>query len=131
MHETKLIHNLIYYTFLRGKSHNTSKSYIHINDQLTSPYFLNYGYRLKWEYTLGTLRNFDPIKNYYIFQPKDSPERPLMVLLEALEPCEEYHVYHLEGRVTNRAFTNRINFNNERTTVKASITDIPLKDITN
>ena len=141
VHKTKLIHNLIYYTFLRDKSNDTSRSYIHINDQLTSPYFLNYGYRLKWEYTLGTLRNFDPIKNYYIFQPKDSPERPLLVPLEALEPCEEYHVYHLEGSVTNRAFTNRINFNNERTktelehelcnTVKASITDIPLKDLTN
>ena len=141
VNETKLIHNLIYYTFLRDKSNNTSRNYIHINDQLTSPYFLNYGYRLKWEYTLGTLRNFDPIKNYYIFQPKNSPERPLMVPLEALEPCEEYHVYHLEGSVTNRAFTKRINFNNERTktelehelcnTVKASITDIPLKDLTN
>ena len=90
---------------------------------------------------MGTLSNFDLIKNYYIFQPKDSPERPLMVPLEALEPCEEYHVYHLEGSLTNRAFTNRINFNNERTktelehelcnTMKASITDIPLKDLTN
>ena len=69
VHETKLIHNLIYYTFLRDKSNNTSRSYIHINDQLTSPYFLNYGYRLKCEYTLGTLRIFDPIMNYYIFQP--------------------------------------------------------------
>ena len=141
VNETTLIHNLICYTFLRDKNNKTSRSYIHINDQLTSPYFLNYGYRLKREYTLGTLRNFDPIKNYYIFQPKDTPERPLMVPLEALEPCEEYHVYHLEGSVTNRAFTNRINFNNERTktelehklcnTVKASITDIPLKDLTN
>ena len=63
---------------------------------------------------IGTLRNFDPIKNYNFFQPKDSPERPLIVPLEALEPCEEYHGYHLEGSVTNRAFTNRINFNNER-----------------
>ena len=141
VHETKLIHNLIYYTFLRDKNHNTSKSYIHINDQLTSPYFLNYGYRLKWEYTLGTLRNFDPIIIYYVFQPKDAPERPPMVTLEALQPCEEYHVYHLEGSVTNRAFTNRINFNNERkttelvqelcNTVKASLTDIPIHDITN
>ena len=91
VHETKLIHNLIYYTFLRDKNHNTSKSYIHINDQLTSPYFLNYGYRLKWEYTLGTLRIFDPIKNYYIFQPEDASERPLMVPLEAITlrgiPC--------------------------------------------
>ena len=63
VHETKLIHNLIYYTFLREKNTNTIKSYIHINDQLTSPYFLNYGYKLKWNYTIGTLRNFDPSKN--------------------------------------------------------------------
>ena len=43
VHETKMIHNLIYYTFFRDKEHYTEKSYIHINDQLTSPFFLNYG----------------------------------------------------------------------------------------
>ena len=32
VHETKLVHNLIYYTFLRDKNKNTTKSYIHIND---------------------------------------------------------------------------------------------------
>ena len=139
VHETKLIHNLIYYTFLRDKQHTESKSYVHINDQLTSPYFLNYSYKLKWDYTIGTLRNFDPIKNYYVFQPKDAPERPLMVPLEAIEPCEEYHVYHLTGSVTNKAITNRINFNNERkitdtereicNALQASITETPLKEI--
>ena len=113
VHETKLIHNLIYYTFLRDKNKNTTKSYIHINNQLTSPYFLNYGYKVKWEYTIGTLRNFNPVKNYYIFQPKEVPERPLIVPIEALEPCEEYHIYHLEGSVTNRAVLNRIHFNND------------------
>ena len=132
---------MIYYTFLRDKNINTTKSHIHINDQLTSPYFLNYGYKLKWDYTIGTLRNFDPIKNYYIFQPKETSERPLIVPIEALEPCEEYHTYHLEGSVTNRAFINVIQFNNERkvtdiekeirNTVKASITDVPNHKITN
>ena len=141
VHETKLIHNLIYYTFLRDKQHTESKSYVHINDQLTSPYFLNYSYKLKWEYTIGTLRNFDPIKNFYVFQPKDAPERPLMVPLEAIEPCEEYHVYHLTGSVTNKAITNRLNFNNERkipdtereicNALQASITETPLKEIVN
>ena len=142
VHETKkLIHNLIYYTFLRDKNMNTTKSYIHINDQLTSPYFLNYGYKLKWNYTIGTLPNFDPIKNYYIFQSKEAPERPLIAPIEALEPCEEYHTYHLEGSVTNKAFSNKIQFKNElkvtetekeiRSTVKASITDVPTDDITN
>ena len=141
VHETKLIHNLIYYTFLRDKQNSESKSYVHINDQLTSPYFLNYSYKLKWEYTIGTLRNFDPIKNYYVFQPRDAPERPLMVPLEAIEPCEEYHVYHLTGSVTNKAITNRLNFNNERkiqdtereicNALQASITETPLKEIVN
>ena len=74
VNETKPVHNLIYYTFLLDKNKNTTKSYIHINDQLTSPYFLNYGYRLKREYTIGKLRNFGPVKNYYIFQPKEAPE---------------------------------------------------------
>ena len=119
VHEKKLIHNLIYYTFLRDKNINTTKSYIHINDQLISAYFLNYGiirdyiYGIIWDYTIGTLRNFDPIKNYYNFEPKEAPERLLIVPIEALEPCEEYHTYHLEGSVTNRAFINRIQFNNE------------------
>ena len=141
VHETKLIHNLIYYTFLRDKQHTESKSYVHINDQLTSPYFLNYSHKLKWNYTIGTLRNFDPIKNYYVFQPKDAPERPLMVTLEAIEPCEEYHVYHLTGSVTNKAITNRLNFNNERkipdtereicNALQASITETPLREIVN
>ena len=49
VHETKLIHNLIYYTFFRDKVHNTHKSYIHVNDQLASPYCLNYGNRVKWD----------------------------------------------------------------------------------
>ena len=108
---------------------------------MTSPYFLNYGYKIKWEYTTGTLRNFDPIKNYYIFQPKEAPERPLIVPLESLEPCEEYHAYHLEGSVANRALLNRIKFHNGRKTadfeneirkaIKASITEIDISDITN
>ena len=68
-------------------------------------------------------------------------ERPLMVPFEALEPCEEHHTYHMEGSVTNRAFSNRFQFNNERKvtdlqkelrkTVKASITETNIIYITN
>ena len=63
-----------------------------------------------------------------------------MVPLEALEPCEEYHTYHLEGSITNRAFINIKQFNKERkttdmeknirNTVKASITEITINEIT-
>ena len=140
VYETKLIHKLIYYTLFRDRANYTDKNYIHINDQLTSPYFLNYVYKLKWEYTTGTLRNFDPIKNCYIFQSKEAPERPLIVPLESPKPCEEYHTYHLEGSVANQAFFNRIQFHNGRKTtdfeqeirkaIKASITEVDISDIT-
>ena len=82
----------------------------------------------------------DPIKNYYIFQPKETPEKPFIVPLEALEPCEQYHTYHLEGTVTNQAFLNVIQFHKGRKTtefekeirrtVKASITGISIDEIT-
>ena len=62
-----------------------------------------------------------------------------MVPLEALQPCDEYHTYHVEGSVTNRAFSNRIQYNNERKatylekeirkSVKASITEINVNEI--
>ena len=107
---------------------------------MTSPYFPNYSYKLKFDYTAGTLRNFDHIKNYFIFQPENAPERPLIKPLEALEPCEEYHTYHLEGGVTNQALLNRVEFHTERKTtdlekevqkaVKPSITNISIDDIT-
>ena len=47
----------------------------------------------------GTLRDFDPVKNYYIFQPIENPERPLIVPIEVLEPAENYHTYHINGSV--------------------------------
>ena len=135
----KLIHNLIYYTFFRDKANYTRKSYILINHQLTSPYFFNYGHKLKCDYTDGTLRNFDSIKIFYIFQPKYASERPLIMPLEALEQREDYHTYHLEGSVTNQAFLNRVEFHTERTNtdlenrsqkaVKASIAKISIDNL--
>ena len=47
----------------------------------------------------GTLRNFDPVKNYYIYQPQENTERPIIILIEALEPVENYHSFHIEGSV--------------------------------
>ena len=62
-----------------------------------------------------------------------------MVPLEALQPCEEYHTYHLEGSVTKRAFSNRIQYNNERQatdlekelrkTVKSTLKEISVNEI--
>ena len=97
IHETKLIHNLIYYTYLRDNlSH---KKFIYVNNQMTSPYFMKFENIIKNKYMKGTLRNFDPVKNYYIFQPIENPERPFIVPIEVLEPAENYHTYHINGSV--------------------------------
>ena len=47
----------------------------------------------------GTLRNYDPVKNYYIFPPIEHPDRPHIVPIETLEPCKNYHSYHIHGSV--------------------------------
>ena len=63
---------------------------------MTSPYFMKFAYIIKNKYMKSTLRNFDPVKNYYIFQPVEYPERPLLVPIETLEPAENYHTYQTQ-----------------------------------
>ena len=58
----------------------------------------------------GTLGDFDPIKNNYIFGTKWATERRLIVLIEALTQCEEYHSYHIEDSVGNEAVKIHIEF---------------------
>ena len=101
---------------------------------------MKYCYKLNWDYTIKTLRNFEPVKNYYIFQPNYAPERPLIVPLEARQPFEKYHTYHLEGTVTNRVIHNKVEFHTERETtdfekqirkvVQASIAKISINNLT-
>ena len=71
VHENKLIHNLIYYTYLRDNLPH--EYFLYINDQMTSRYFMKFAYTIKDKYMKGTLRNFDPVQNYYIFQPIENP----------------------------------------------------------
>ena len=71
---------------------------------------MKFAYIIKDKYMKGTLRNFDPVKNYYIFQPIENPERPLMVPIEALEPAENYHTYHIHGSVPAKPVKNIIEY---------------------
>ena len=59
---------------------------------MTSPYFMKFAYNIKNKYMKGTLRIFDPVKNYYILQPLKYP-----VPIETLEPAENYHTYQIQG----------------------------------
>ena len=47
----------------------------------------------------GALRTFDPIKNYYVFQPIENLERPIVVPIETLEPTEKYRSLHIQCSV--------------------------------
>ena len=92
------VHNLIYYTYLKNNN-LPHENFIYINDQLTSPYFLKYAYTIKPQYMKGTLRNFDPVKKFYTYQPLEKPERLLIIPIEALEPAENYHSFHIESSI--------------------------------
>ena len=59
------------------------------NTNLTSPYYLNYSYTIHSDFCEVTLRNFDPIKNYYIFSPMYSKtNRPILVPIMYLRCVE-------------------------------------------
>ena len=59
------------------------------NTKLISPYYMNYSYIIQPNYCEGTLRNFDPIKNYFIFSPLyTKTNRPILVPIEYLQCAE-------------------------------------------
>ena len=59
------------------------------NTKSTSPYYMNYSYIIQPNYCEGTLRNFDPIKNYFIFSPfYTKTNRPILVPIEYLQCVE-------------------------------------------
>ena len=69
---------------------------MHMNSRLqyattkfTSPYYMNYSYIIQPNYCKGTLRNFDPIKNYFIFsQLYTKANHPILVHIEHLQCVE-------------------------------------------
>ena len=54
----------------------------------TSPNYPHFAYKLNPRLRLGTIRIFDPVKNYVVFQPLEKPTRPFFVPIEALLPQE-------------------------------------------
>ena len=59
------------------------------NTKLTFPYYMNYSYIKQPNYCVGTLRKFDPIKNYFIFSPLYAKtNRPIPIPIEYLQCVE-------------------------------------------
>ena len=75
LNRVKMLHTKHNYLFVQHHYQYTNPI-IHINTRLryantklTSPYYMNYSYIIQPNYCGGTLRNFDPINNYFIFSP--------------------------------------------------------------
>ena len=92
LNKVKLLHTIHNYLSVQQHFHRTN-SLIHINsrlqyanNKLTSPYYFNYSYMIHPTYCEGTLRNFDPIKNYFLFSPLYAKTNcPIIVPIEYLK----------------------------------------------
>ena len=72
------------------------------NTKLTSTYYMNYIYIIQATYCEGTLRNFDPIKIYFLLLPLYAKtNRPLLVPIKYLK-C-------VEGAVTKCMYVHSFN----------------------
>ena len=60
------------------------------NHKVTSPFSYQSHYSFKHLFTIGTLRNYDPVKQYYILITYHDPTRPLFVPQETLIINEDF-----------------------------------------
>ena len=95
----KQTHTYTYYKFIRNhfNLHTSSRQPHHrfqfINSKYTSQFFLNFTYCIKNTNFQGTIRNYDPITQMYIFCPHTKTfnveeSRPLIVPNEYIQPVE-------------------------------------------
>ena len=77
------------------------------NTKLSSPYYMNYSYIIQPIYCEGTLRNFDPIKNYFIFSPLyTKTNRPILVPIEFLQCVEGVATKSTYGHTFNLLYSD-------------------------
>ena len=102
VNRVKRLHTMYNYLYVQHQFQHTNQI-IHINSRLqyakkgmqkantklTSPYYMNYSHIIQSNYCEGTLRNFDPIKNYSIFSPLYAKtNRPILVPIGYLQCVE-------------------------------------------
>ena len=95
VNRVKMLHLIHNYIFVQHHFHRTNPI-IHLNSRLqyantklTSPYYMNYGYIIQPNYCVGTLRNFNPIKNCFLCSPLYAEtNRPILVPIENLQCVE-------------------------------------------
>ena len=80
-YQIKKAHHITYQKFLQYKEPD---NYIFFNSKYTSPFTFNSEYLIDHTKTKGKLRNYDPLKQSFLFLPNDNPKRPIIVPQEYL-----------------------------------------------
>ena len=77
----KKSHHVTYQKFLQYKE---SENYLFFNSKNTSPFTLNAEYLIDHTKIKGKLKNYDPLKQSFLFLPNENPKRPIIVSQEDL-----------------------------------------------
>ena len=80
-YQIKKAHHMIYQKFFQYKEPD---NYIFFNSKYTSPFIFNSEYLIDHIKTKGKLRNYDPLKQCFLFLLNDNPKRPIIVPQEYL-----------------------------------------------
>ena len=108
VNKVKMLHTVHDYLFVQHHFHMTNPL-IHINLQLqyantklTSPYYMDYNSIIQPNHCEGTLRNFDPINNYFLFSPLYAKtNRPILVPIKYLQCVEGGATKCMHGHTLN------------------------------
>ena len=74
-------HHVTYQKLLQYKE---PENYLFFNSKHTSPFTFNSEYSIDHTKIKGKLRNYDPLKQSFLFLPNDNPKRPIVVPQEYL-----------------------------------------------
>ena len=80
-YQIKNAHHITYQKFLQHKEPGND---LFFNSKDTSPFTLNSGYLIHHAKIKGKLRNYDPLKQSFLFLPTYNPKRPIIVPQEYL-----------------------------------------------
>ena len=80
-YQIKKAHHVTYQKFLQYKE---PENYLFFNSKYTSPFTFNSDYLIDHTKIKGELRNYDPLKQSFLFLPNENPKRPIIVPQEHL-----------------------------------------------
>ena len=80
-YQIKKAHHVTCRKFLKYKE---PENYLFFNSKYTTPFILNSDYLIDHTKIKGKLRNYDPLKQSFLFLPNNNPKRPIIVPQEYL-----------------------------------------------